>query len=524
MAEAPLPVQRSGTAQIVSLPGPVGGWNTRDAVDSMPAEDAIQLDNLFPAVGKVELRGGYEDYVSSGIGADNVETLGTLVVGSTEHFWCATDNSIYEITNGGSPADRTGAATITVDRWQHTVFADSSAPTAPTLLLVNGTDAPLKWTGSGNVAAWVPTGPGTIANLIGVHVFKNRVYAWEKNSRDFWYGELGQIPGAMTRFPLSGIRGAQGNLLFMATWTRDGGAGPDDYAVFVTDAGSVIVYQGTWPGGGTATWSLVGVYQIPRPLGIRAWANVLGDLLIATDSDYVFLSEAIQRAGLTTEATKLAGAMASASAQYRSNYGWEIVVHPRGNKILCNVPLETNAQYQQHVINIQTRAACRFTGWPMRTFAVFNGNLYGGGSGKVFRLDEGRVDDATTTAAAIQVRAKTAFTDVGAPGIQKRVTAVRPLLRVSETLTATYTLAVDFQDRDGAVVSSAGSAPSSPAWDDPLWDAAFWSTETQATTQRRWRMLGGRGSDFSVGLVTNVKNQALEWLSTDYLLERAGRI
>lgn len=523
MAEGNIGVQRAGPAQIVSLPGPVGGWNTRDAVDSMPAEDAIQLDNLFPAVGKVELRGGYEDYVSSGIGSDDVETLATLVVGSTEYFIAGTDNKVWEITNGGAPADRTGAATITVNRWQTTVFADSTAPTAPTLLMVNGTDAPLKWTGSGNVAAWVPTGP-TIANLIGVHAFKNRVYVWEKDSRDFWYGELGQIPGALTRFPLSGIRGGQGNLLFMATWTRDGGAGPDDFAVFVTDAGSVIVYAGTWPGGGTATWNLVGVYQIPRPLGIRAWANVLGDLLIATESDYIFLSEALAKAGVTTEATKLAGAMSTAAALYRSNYGWQVVVHPRGNKILSNVPLETNAQYQQHVINVQTRAACRFTGWNMRCFAVFRGNLYGGGAGKVYRMDEGRSDDATSTNVAIQVRVKTAFTDFGIAGRQKRVTAVRPLLRVSETLTATYTLAVDFSDKDGAVVASTGSAASSPAWDDPLWDAAFWSTETQAQTQRKWRMLGGRGSDFSVGLVTDIKDQALEWLSTDYLLESAGRI
>lgn len=522
MAEGGIAVQRSGPAQILSLPGPVGGWNTRDAVDTMPPEDAIQLDNLFPAVGKVELRGGYEDYVSSGIGSDDVETLATLQVGSTEYFVACTDNKVYEITNGGAPADRTGAATITVDRWQTTVFAASSAPDAPTLLMVNGTNAPLQWTGSGNVAAWAPTGP-TIANLIGVHVFKNRVFAWEKNSRDFWYSALGAFTGAFTRFPLSGIRGGQGNLLFMATWTRDGGAGPDDYAVFVTDAGSVIVYAGTDPSL-AASWQIVGVYQIPRPLGIRAWANVLGDLLIATESDYIFLSEALQKAGVTTEATKLAGAMSAAAALYRSNYGWQVVVHPRGNKILSNVPLETNAQYEQHVINVQTRAACRFTNWPMRCFAVFNGNLYGGGDGKVYRLDQGRSDDATSGNTAIPVRAKTAFTDFGAPGRLKRVTAIRALLRVSETLTATYTLAVDFADKDGAVVASTGSAASSPAWDDPLWDVAYWSEETQATAQRRWRMLGGRGSDFSVGLTVDVKNQALEWLSTDYLLESAGRI
>ena len=131
MAEPGIGQQRSGTSAIVSQPGPVGGWNTRDAIDSMPPEDALQLDNLFPAIGKVELRGGYEDYVASGIGSDDVETLMSLQVGATEYFLAATNNQMWEITNGGSPANRTGAATITVDRWQHTVFAASSAPTAP---------------------------------------------------------------------------------------------------------------------------------------------------------------------------------------------------------------------------------------------------------------------------------------------------------------------------------------------------------------------------------------------------------
>jgi hypothetical protein len=510
-------------ANTVSATGPVGGWNTRDAIDSMPAEDAIQLDNVFPGVGKVSVRGGYEDYCVSGIGSDNVETMCSLKSGATELFIVATDNKWWEITSPGSPADRTGAATITLDQWQTTVFADSSAPTTPTLLMVNGTDAPLKWTGSGNVANWVPTGP-TIANLIGIHSFKNRVYVWEKFSRDFWYGDPNVIPGALTRFPLSGIRGAQGNLLFMETWTRDGGAGPDDYAVFVTDAGWCIIYAGYWPGGGDATWSLVGVYQIARPLSIRAHAQVLGDVLIATDTDYVLLSEAIQQAGVVTQASKLAGAIRTAAAAYRTNYGWELCVYPRGNYVLSNIPLQANTQYEQHIINIQTRAACKYTGWNFRTYCVFGGNLYGSTSGKVYRLEIGRSDDSSNTATAIKARVKTAFNDLGAPGKLKHVTAIRPLLRVSGTLTAGWRLVTDFQDVDAPIVASTGSAATLPVWDTAAWDTAYWSLEATAITIRTWKTYAGRGTHFSVEMSCDIKNQALEWLSTDYLGDMAARV
>jgi hypothetical protein len=474
---------------------------------------------MVPTVGKVELRKGFEDYVSGSIGSDNVEMLAALKVGATEYFVCGTNNKIYEITNGGAPADRTGAAVITTDRWQWSVFAASAAPTAPNLLMCNGTDQPLLWTGAGNVAAWSPTGP-TVANLIGVHVHKNRVYVWEKNSRDFWYSSLGAFTGAFTRFPLSGIRGGQGNLLFMATWTRDGGNGPDDYAAFVTEAGNVIIYSGTDPGV-AASWQLVGVYTIPRPLGIRCWQNVLGDLAIATDSDIVFLSEAIQEGGVTTNATKLSGAMRTASATYRTNYGWELMLHPRGERLYCNVPITTNSVYHQYVVETQTRGVCRFTGWNMRCFGLFAGNLYGGGSGKVYRLDIGRSDDADGTPTAIELRARTAFYSLGTAG-QKQVTASRLLMKVSETLTAGYRMSIDFSDTEPTALSSTGTGGVSPVWDTALWDSSYWETQVTSSTARGWRAVGGRGTDFSLGIYANVREQAVEWLSTDYMVAPAG--
>jgi hypothetical protein len=519
---APLAAQRAGTAQIVSLPGPLGGWNTRDAINAMDAADAIELTNLFPGVAGVAVRGGYETHVASGIGSATVETLAALTVGATEHFLCGTNGKIWNITNGASPVDITGAATITEDRWRWTTFAPSASPTAPVVIFTNGTDTPLTWGGAGNVAAWAPTGP-TAAAILGVASFKNRLYCWELNSRDFWYGEIGALTGTFTRFPLSGIRGAQGNLIAMATWTRDGGAGPDDFAAFITDQGSVIVYAGYWPGGGEATWSLVGVYTIPRPLGPDAWAPLLGDIVIATDADYISMSEAIQAGGVTTAASKLSGAIQADSASYRANAGWQMIAYPRGDKLLCNIPIAVGTRYNQHVWNMQTRAGCLFTGWNMNVLGTWRGNLYGGGLGKVYRLDVGLSDDAGGTPTRIPVRARCAYTDLGAPGI-KRVSAVRPLLRVSDTLRANYALGVDYADQALVPLNSTGTSGTSSAWDDPLWDAAYWSLESQARLDMRWRMLGGRGVTFAAGLSVDILDQRLTWISTEYLVERAARI
>ena len=51
-------IQRTSN-NVASLPAPVGGWNARDALANMAPTDAVTLDNLFPGVSSVMLRGGY---------------------------------------------------------------------------------------------------------------------------------------------------------------------------------------------------------------------------------------------------------------------------------------------------------------------------------------------------------------------------------------------------------------------------------------------------------------------------------
>jgi len=52
-------IQRNA-ASVASLPAPVGGWNARDSLANMDETDAVTLENYFPTVSSVVLRGGYE--------------------------------------------------------------------------------------------------------------------------------------------------------------------------------------------------------------------------------------------------------------------------------------------------------------------------------------------------------------------------------------------------------------------------------------------------------------------------------
>ena len=54
-------------AQPISVPAPITGWNARDALDEMPATDAVLLDNWYPDAQGVVVRSGFTPY-ASGVG------------------------------------------------------------------------------------------------------------------------------------------------------------------------------------------------------------------------------------------------------------------------------------------------------------------------------------------------------------------------------------------------------------------------------------------------------------------------
>lgn len=49
----------NGVSRTVTLPAPVEGWDTREALADMPEKRAVILDNWFPTTDKVKIRPGY---------------------------------------------------------------------------------------------------------------------------------------------------------------------------------------------------------------------------------------------------------------------------------------------------------------------------------------------------------------------------------------------------------------------------------------------------------------------------------
>lgn len=478
-----------------TVAAPIGGLNTRDSVDAMPEEDAVKFDNWFPTTGSCQIRMGYAEH-ATGIGSVDVFSLFEFHSGATKKLISCGGGSIYDATSAGA-ASSLGSG-FSQNKWQGVSFNGY-------LHLVNGTDVGQNYEGT-TLAAMTWTGSGlTQADLIGVMAHRSRLYFWEKDTQDFWYGGVNSISGTLTKFPLSRVAQFGGNLLSIGSWTVDGGDGVNDYAAFMMTSGEVIIYQGSDPGDAT-DWSLIGKFKIGEPIHVRASAQLAGDLIITTSTDYVYMSQVLQ-SGQVGVSSKLSGALGD-SVINRALDGWQSIVWQKGNMILFNVPT-VNSNFDQHVINTVTGAACRFKDIPARCWAVYDTDLYfGAGDGKVYKMTGNTDDGAEISADGVQ-----AWSKFGTPQT-KVCAAIRPVLRTEGSINYEIAVGGDFQEPLSPPSTSTTGAGS--PWDTSEWDIADWSAESVIDVD--WKISDGIGQSLAPRLRVASK-QKVEWLRTDYRLE-----
>lgn len=511
-------INRGQKANVHSVPAPVGGWNARDSLDQMAEDDAIKLDNLFPGFGKVSLRPGTSEYADD-LGG-KVRTLAEFNAGATRQFLAAANGNIWDITTAATPVSL--GSGFSSDSWQWAQF-DTAAGGAR-MGFVNGTDAPQVYDGS-TLTSMTVSGTGlTVANLIGINIFKGRSYFWTGQDQDFWYSATNALGGALTKFPLGRVSGFGGNLVTMGTWTVDGGDGVDDLAVFLMSSGDVVIYAGDDPGDANA-WTLVGIFRIGAPVGIRGLSKIGSELLVITREGYVPLSQVLklgQMADRAKVSNKIQGAVSDAVASYGTNSAWQVIFYPRhslGPMALINVPVGTDV-FQQHVVNTQTGAWCRYTDLLSYCWGIYDNRLYFGGNGSVYLYDDGQSDDG----ASITFDAITAWTYLKARGKLKRLAMLSILGQAEGPIPYTLSVGANFRGQSVTAVAEilSGGGGTGGAWDTSDWDTTDWPQEQN--TFDDWHSAGTEGQNFAVRLQGESSVYAFDWFGTRYLYEPGGPI
>lgn len=508
--------QRASKAHPIpaSVVAPIGGWNARDALGNMDEGDAVFMTNFWPATTYVQLRNGFSNHVT-GL-PDQVESLMAYSSATVNRMFAASGTAFYNVTSAGA----VGAAVVsglTNARWQHVNITTTAGSYMYT---VNGTDSPrlydgTNWTTITGASTPAITGV-TTSNLIHVNLFKNRLWFVEKDSLRIWYLPASAVGGAATSFDLSAIARRGGYLMAMATWTVDAGYGVDDHAVFVTSNGEVIVYRGTDPSS-TATWALVGVWQLASPIGRRCFVKYAGDLLLLTFDGVEPLAGALQSSRTNPRVTlsdKIQSAIGSAAVDYSATFGWQVIHFPKAGMILVNVPVAVGSQ-QQYVMNTVTKAWANFTGWNANCWELLSDDLYFGGNTVVGKAWDTNADNSQ----AITGECKQAFNYFGSRGVNKRWTLARPVIETSGTPAALFNINVDFDDTP-PVATVSYSPAGFGVWNTSQWDSGTWGADLQVS--KGWQGVTGVGKCAAGRLKVAANGIQVRWMSTDYSLELGG--
>lgn len=502
-----------------SLPAPVGGLNARDSVANMPSDDAITLDNWFPRPTDVAVRNGYTSFATFTGLCKTVIVYNGVVATKVFVAVDTTNDAIIDATSGGAISTPVvGGATPTVQAVTNAVFdyTNFGATGGHFLSLVNGTDTAIEYDGS----TW-STATLTHASLSGTDklftnaVFSERLWFGEKNTFNVYYTATRSKSGAMTQLPLASLFKLGGALNSIITVT-DATQTIADYIGFLSTQGELIVFSGD-PAG--SSWAKAAHFVLPRPVvsGMRAWVKYATDALVLTTDGVISLRNAIAQDKFDTGAKfseKIRNAINLEVASNGNKSGWGMVYHPTGTKLLINVPTASYSAARQYVMNTQTNAWCRFTGWDWFHLAVTGDTLYAGASGMLAKADTGSSDDSSP----IRFDGKQAFNYFGARARLKMVKLIRPVLALNGTAQVAAHINTDFADVTASSYQAIVGGSGDP-WGEGMWSAA-WQGGT--TVNRVWRSAIGHGSAIAPRIEGQTEDVSLSWAATDLAIEHGG--
>jgi len=426
----------------------------------------------------------------------------TATVTTASAHGLSTNNQV--VISGATPTQYNGAYVITVTGTTTFTYTMATAPSSNATVV-----------GSYTVLGITGVDSSTFVN---VNLFKNRLYFVQENTLRVWYMPTNALGGTAQVLDFGGIARNGGYIQAMGTWTLDAGYGVDDFAVFITNMGEVIVYQGTDPSS-ASTWALKGVWQIGYVFNRRCLFKWAGDLLILTNDGLMPLTAELQSSRLDPRIAltdKIFQAVATAAQNYNTNFGWQIMYFAKPQMLILNIPISGGTQ--QYVMHTITKSWANFTNIGAACFEMYYDNCYFGGNGFVGQFWNGDSDAGTN----INAVAQQAYNYFDARGQLKRFSMVRPIIQTDNGVpTILAGMSYDFDAANPQNSLSYNPAVSQVGlWDTAKWDNNIWTAGLITTKQ--WQGVTGIGYAASFTLNIASQNIELHWDSTDFVMEKGA--
>ena len=502
-------VNRGVRSRDIIVPAPILGLNKKDALSAMDAGYAITMDNYMPLDNKIVLRSGYTKYVTLG---QKVQTLVEYKKPSQGRFLAVSGGKVYNIS---SPTNVTAySVTFEENNCQTVQYKDR-------LFFVNGIDTPKVFyvdaEGVEHFEDWGFTAEALNATrIIAGSVSHEFLWFVEKNTLKAWYAsEAGNVAGKLNSFDLAQVAKHGGQLVAVMNWTVDGGTGIDDYTVFLTSEGEALLYSGSNPNSADS-WSLKGSYKLSKPIGYKCWLQYQGDIVIISEDGYIPLSKSltIGNSGQSTVAfsDNIRGLVIERTSQNKDKSGWQGVIYTKKGYGLFNVP--TGQQFEQHVINVNTGAWCRFVNIRAFCWGLFGENLFFGSDKDVFMFDNGQSDNGV----AIEGVVEQAYTNLGSNNL-KKIQLLNPRTRCATAYNLNIYTNMDFESQVRKYYTRVGSSGMTK-WNQAKWSSSKnpndtkWSTTSATKILSQWIANSSTGYQCSIVFKTKTRGNIIEWYNT----------
>ena len=523
----------------VTVPAPQGGINALAGVANQTFNDALYMDNMIPSEYGNAVRKGFKEWCPPIPAGDGIKTIIPFsnrqdLVDNDRLFACTSDG-IYEITQTGVAPVKKLDWPVKSTRAGWCSWTNYTTLGGYYILLCDLENGYYVYNGTtnvwaqGNISTKPPNATPIDKTLDFVMVWKNRVWLIQQDSGTAYYLDPGEFQGAKaTPFNFGNKFRYGGYLKGLYNWTLDGGNGIDDYLVGISDAGDLVIYQGTDPGtaGG---FVMRGVYYVGKvPRGRRITTEYGGDLLVLSTFGALLASKLVAGLPLGDEAlsitSKVNSRLNDIMQRTLNQFGWEVKIYPAEHMLMVVIPKEAGVPPQQYVYNMLTQSWCRFLGIPVKTAETWRGKFFLGSDDNRIFTYEGYADnvllgDNGESSYAIDWQLLHTFNTFGSPNF-KRVQMLRPQFVAGVAPAYFVEARYDFD------LERISSAPpyvdrGTSTWDTGVWDTAQWGGGFTRTVPTIGSL--GMGRHIAVALRGRSSSDVI-YVTTDVMLDAGGML
>ncbi len=312
-----------------------------------------------------------------------------------------------------------------------------------------------------------------LTKIIHGWLYAKRLFMIEKDTLRAWYLPVASISGTALSVDLSGVFIRGGSLLFGAAWSQDSGDGTDDRCAFFTDQGEVAIFAGIDPSD-SDLWVQIGRYDLSTPMGKNASVQFGGDVVTCTLDGAIPLSAVV-----TKDPAQLSLAAVSRTiepewkreALRRGDVPWQAVKWAAKNMAIVSLPvINATTPSGCFVVNLETGAWAKYTGWDVRSLCLYNDQVYfGTTTGQVFSAESGGLDNS----AAYECRMAGLFEPLANQGQTVMARLARATFLAGTEFNAKVSLSSNYNTQFPTAPTGAEADTTASVWDVDTWDGTL---------------------------------------------------